>query len=220
VSLPNFAEICIRLSKQRHAGAQYSIFLGDFFANPEYLRKYANSFAGNVVHLQITAMQSALIMFCARVWDPASDVLSIPNAVSHIKKIENYDDENLLGSLPAVASCDLKRVRGLVHRTLLRFAALHTHETRRVVRVIRSEELAHLSEVSRDRSKLFPAGDFEQHTQTWNSVVEFARESVRLVDDLVWLGTGDVFSFDINRTTFEGYCRSFWTHMPVYGDCE
>ena len=216
----DFVDICNRLSEQRHVGAQYSIFLGDLYSNPDYAKKYSGSYAGNVIHLQVTAVQSALIMFCARVWDDGRDTFCIPHAIKHINAVKSDSYGSFVQSLPAVSLVNESRLRVVIDRAMARWTALEASEIRKVVRVVRTEQLAHLTKNSGDRTKHFPAGDFDQHSLTMNNIVEFARESVMLIDDLVWLATGTVFSFDMNRTTFESYCSSFWTNMPVYADCE
>ena len=219
-ALKQYDDIVERLIKQRQAGIQYATFLRDVADNESRWNKYKDSFSGNVVNMQIVAVEACLVLYCSRLWDCGRDNQSIPNAITAlnsakdalIQRRQDDLDSQFLDDLPFRLETQFANVNQQAE-------VLGNLSVRDVIRIIRTEHYAHLVENSRDRAKTFPDG-FDDHGVTRLDVINFARDSTTLVEDLELLRSGTHYDFDESSEVFQNYCDQFWLHLPTFSEVE
>lgn len=219
-SLTKLDNIMSRLVLQRGAGIQYLSFMEDITNNTLRWDKYKNSYGGNVINMAIVSVEISLILFCNRLWDNHKDTQSIINAV----KILTEESEKVISrrsnDVDATFTPDWKnKQHKFIDKISNRCNRLYSCEVRKVLRVIRSENLAHLVSDSRDRAKNFPQG-FEHHTVKRKHLIKFAKLSVELIDKIELARNGTVYDTKGTIKIFQSYCDYFWNSMPVLQDEE
>jgi hypothetical protein len=148
--IEHFDGIISRFKAQRASGIQYLAFLSDLSDNDTRWEKYRDSFGGKIIHLAIITIENSLILFCSRLWDEAPDALSIPNAVLSAKHcIQDISDRHRLDLEGMSVPYDPLRFRKKLDEIDMLYEAAREMQARSVIRVMRSESLAHLLSDSR-----------------------------------------------------------------------
>ena len=94
-------------------------------------------------------------------------------------------------------------------------------QARRVIRVMRSESLAHLLSDSRDRSAAFATRDqYENHGVTRNDLFEFADQTLNIIDDIIFLQCRTAKSYREQIDHFQDDVRKFWNALPTLREVE
>jgi len=218
-SLESVDVVCERLAKQRDAAIQYTVFLRDV-TKPERWYKYGNSLSGHMINLQIVAVENALVLWASRVWDESRDAQSIPKAFlavsQNIRKIIRRRSKDWDAQLQE----EWTRKQFLSYRELnTEYLRLAESPVRNVVRVLRSENLAHLLAFSDDRRRLFPEG-FDQHGVIRNDLFDFVESCIRLIDRIELFRVGHSRNFDESAAVFQSYCDAYWGAVPVFREVE
>lgn len=209
-----------RLMKQQPTGIQCTVFLEDIAKELDRWEKYKDSYAGNVINLQIVGVENALLLFCDRVWDSGADAQSIPNAVrmlTHLKEkvLERRKFDVDVQFVPDWYEDQAALLQQIVSDT----ERLKDHQVRRVIRVIRTEHLAHLVEQSKDRARHFPSG-FDDHGVRRNDLYSFAKDTIQLIERIELITSGNSADFDASAAVFRIYCQDYWENLPVFRDSE
>lgn len=209
-----------RLLSQRGAAIQFETFLRDLADNDSRWEKYKDSLSGHVINMQIVSVENSLILLCSRIWDENTDAQSIPNG---IKMLGSFSTE-LLDRRKQDVDFSVYKNAEIKHRELERYVfelynSLCAKRVRQVLRVLRTENLAHLVSESRDRARHFPEG-FEAHGVTRYDLYDFARASVKLIENIIHLVSGSVLSYEDSAQHFRVFCEKYWNAMPVFRDSE
>ncbi len=209
-----------RLIKECGPATLYSVYLRDITDHKNRWETYRDSYAGNIIEMNIINAENALILYCSRIWETNQDGRSIPNAQNLISS--NRDDIVERRSKDIEAQ-HVKKWKAKQHRFIEdsfdRYHELANSQTLRVSRNIRTENLAHLLENSRDKNRNFPEG-FENHGVTLNDLCDYADRSTKLIQDFYRFVTGTDHSLEENAEVFKYYCESFWNIMPVFRNAE
>ncbi len=217
-----FDEILDRLNRQRGVGIQSLAFLEATSRSKFAWNKYKASDAGNVVNLAINCIESSLQLFCNRVWDQGSDSQSIPKA---IQIGENHVPELVARHVVFFEEHEIKRdgkeFEQKFENLKEKYCEIAYLPVRSVLRVIRTESLAHLVADSRDRERNFASRDaYENHGVTRDDLFDFARFSIGLIDDLLYFRDRLVPAFDEQYQMFEGYTDTFWQQVPIFRELD
>lgn len=215
-----FDHIVTSLSKQRGPAIQYIVYLRDIADNSSRWEKYRDSFAGNVINLNIVSAENALILLCCRIWDEDKDAHSIPNA---IKKLETHKlstaERRTNNAALEIAQNPTKSILEQIVDIVAATSTLKKSCVRAAIQVMRTENLAHLLPVSRDRARNFPDG-FENHNVTRYDLYDFAEDSIKLCERLEHLRIGTCDNFEETAAAFRTNCEAFWSSIPVFRDVE
>ncbi len=212
--------ICERLIKQRSAAIQYYTYLKDIIDNESRWEKYKDSFSGNVINLTLVSFEQSLILFCDRVWDKSNDSQSIPNVMKILKRTEEEIIIRRSKDIDAEFTKDFpQKIKKQIERVLRQAEKLHKSKVKKVIRVIRTENYAHLVDASHDRVRNFPNG-FDNHNVNRYDLINYAEETIRLIEDLEVIRSGTSYDFDESSKVFQKYCSEYWKHLPVFRDVE
>lgn len=212
-ALDEMAEMVLR---QMPAAVQYLTFLRDLAYNSERWEKYRDSFSGNVVNLQIVAVHGALLLLCDRLWDGGRKNLSLPQLLSELGRKRELLLQRRSSDADAKFEANwIQNQNERIDRIIAHGNALKNSKIRDVIRVIRTESLAHIIKESDDRARAFPEG-FDGHNKTKSDLFDFAQASIDLVHEIEIVRTGCVHDFKGHMALFKKYCDAYWDSLPVF----
>ncbi|MEM8570707.1 MAG: hypothetical protein AAGG56_07320 [Pseudomonadota bacterium] len=212
--------ILARLTRQRTAAISYLTFLRDMTDNDSRYVKYKSSYGGHVLNLAQIGIENSLILYCNRVWDQNPDAQSIPNSI----KIFRGLGIKIAEKRAAFGEGDLapgwkERQTVKLNEIISNYESIKMSKVRSVIRIIRTESLAHLLEESRDRKKDFPLG-YENHNINRNDFYKYSEHTIRLIDLMAYFRSGKVYDYNETCSVFQSYCNAFWDNLPILSEVE
>ncbi len=220
--LGKFDQNIERLKKQQEFGFRCFAFLNGIIGNEIRQEKFQNSYAGHAVDLTIRSVQSSLMMFCSRHWDKNPDAQSIYcTAALGEKALQKIIDRHQAYFEKNKIDRDADEYRDYFCRLKRDIDACAASHEAQYVRVIRSEDLAHLVVGSRDRKRALeehPQFDLDQLSST--SLLSFARQTLELSERLVYFAERHSPGFDYHINFLTKYFDRYWDNLPNFSQVE
>jgi hypothetical protein len=185
--LQKFDDTVDRMHRQQNFGLSCYAFLSGIADNSDRGAKYSNSYAGHALDLCIQNVQTGLLLFCSRHWDISDGLHSIPAAKTHaghaLDKIVSRHREFFAAN---DIERDTQEFYGYFEDLSSDVEDLGTSLIQSQIRVLRTEQYAHLTTNSRDRKKALSLISLEP-VPLYNSA--FERSWALLVLRCVHIGT-------------------------------
>ena len=214
-------EIIINLRRNADTATWHIGYLKAIIDQEVFKNKTRDSYSGYAIEAATVAVKQSLIMYCTRTWDKPSKknpLISIRSAMEYF-----YDPEKL------IKECKIQHEYDCFERLESRFARHHKKIIAQFnllegdvshgpLRVLRSENYAHLVVRSFDRDRLEKKG--QNHNTTWNELIRVSEETVKLVGEIgyLWDGLSNPYPERIDKAL--SYSNEFWRIMPILGDKE
>lgn len=203
-----------RITADCEQGTFYIGFVKATINRTDIAEKINGSMAGFAVQTQITCVVNATVIFCARLWDEGEGCISIPTlfqkVAEDVPRLERRRAERLAGIELTCTEFDFK---GQINKISAELDRLKGDPSRHKVRVLRTENHAHLIEVSRDRKiaeKQVPDVD----KFTYGDLVDFSTSSVNLVDRIRYLWDQTIIGSNDRINRMEKNSSNYWNAMP------
>ncbi|WP_434287143.1 hypothetical protein [Celeribacter sp. SCSIO 80788] len=220
--LLKFDETVDRIKKQQSFGLSCYAFLAGIADNSDRNAKYLNSYAGHALDLCIRSVQSGLVLFCSRHWEPQDEFHSIPAARTHAEKAlgEIVSRHRAFFEANEIER-DAQDFDGYFRVLSSDVGKVGTSRARSQIRVLRTEHYAHLAENSRDRKRaLHENPDFDMDDLTVNSLLAFARQTIELGSRFIYLKERLCSEFDQQVSHRTEYYDKFWDNLPIFSEVE
>jgi hypothetical protein len=220
--LQRFDETVDRIKRQQDFGLSCYTFLSGIVGNSDRHAKYNGSYAGHALDLCIRNVQTGLVLFCSRHWETRGDFQSIPIAKAHAK---NALDEIVSRHREFFVANDIERDAQEFYAYFEDLSSevddVGASPTRRQIRVLRTEHLAHLTTNSNDRKNALGENPvFDMDGLTLNSLLVFARRTIMLSNRFVYLKERLSPEFDDRVAYLSGYYDKFWDNLPIFSEVE
>lgn len=220
-TVEEFDKTVSKLERQCGFAIRLLAFLMDLSDNDLRWEKYRDSYSGHVIELARLSIEQSLMLFCNRVWDTRDDVRSIPTAITIFESIieqlilrQQASRPDRDEALRERCETSLFEIKGIAKK-------LGEGETRKVLRIIRSENLAHSIDDSKDRQKLYSSRDeYEGHSVTGNDLFHFTEVSLEIISRLVYVSDGSDMLLQERLDTARSQTEEFWNCMPVLRNVE
>lgn len=222
------------LRQDAEAATRYIGYLKAVVDQEVVAQKLAHSFSGHALATATSAVKQALILYCARTWEkaPTSEnlkpVISIPAAIARLQDPEliqfdlqmRFPEDTSLSAEERLERL-LRLEQRIYHRHAKMIAAygdLVAEAAHGPLRVLRTENYAHLAINSHDRQGLEKAGLMSG--TTWNDLLRVSEATVHLVGELGYFWDRSSNPYQEWIKTAHRQCREFWRILPVLGDVE
>ncbi|WP_292022966.1 hypothetical protein [Maritimibacter sp. UBA3975] len=220
-TVEEFDKTVSKLERQCGFAIRSLAFLTDLSDNDLRWDKYRDSYSGHVLELARISIEQSLMLFCNRVWDHRRDVRSIHMAMRISESIMEElisrqetgqpDHDKVLRKNSQLNLAEIKK----------KVKVLGDSDTRKVLRVIRSENLAHSIDDSKDRQNLYSSrSEYEGHGVTGNDLFHFAEVSLEIINLLVRIRDGSDMLLRERLNTARNQTQEFWNCMPILRNVE
>jgi hypothetical protein len=220
--LQKFDDTVDRMHRQQNFGLSCYAFLSGIADNSDRGAKYSNSYAGHALDLCIQNVQTGLLLFCNRHWDISDGLHSIPAAKTHaghaLDKIVSRHREFFAAN---DIERDTQEFYGYFEDLSSDVEDLGTSLIQSQIRVLRTEQYAHLTTNSRDRKKALSEHTFfDMDGLTTEALLVFARQTIELSDRFIYLKQRLSPDFDKRVAHFSAYYDKFWDNLPIFSEVE
>lgn len=220
--LQRFDEVIDRIDRQQEFGLSCYAFLSGIVGNSDRHARYNHSYAGRALDLCIRSVQTSLVLFCSRHWDEGDDLQSIPTARAHA---ECALDEIVRRHREFFVTHGIERDAQEFYDYFEDLSSdvrnVEASPTQSKIRILRTENYAHLTTKSRDRDKaLSMHSDFDMDDLTINSLLVFTQQTIELSNRLLYLKERLFPKFDEQVAHRSGYYDKFWDNLPVFSEVE
>jgi len=218
-----FTELLSALRQDADLAVWNIAFLKSFVDNSTLSQKIGDSYSGYTAEIAFVAVRNALVLYCSRAWDTASDSVSLPRMAKHLstamsmseeaspKREKSHINDNKGNVKPISLDSYLSFERQYL---LIENPALHQN-----IRIIRTEFLSHRVFFSNDRKKIISSGR-EFDPPALSAIIDISEKTVNLVGQLgkLWDNKANLYPQRIDRIT--RYCLEFWHLLPTLREVE
>ncbi|MGV6849624.1 MAG: AbiU2 domain-containing protein [Marinibacterium sp.] len=211
-ALEKLEEVLRNIKKQRTYGVRLLIYLQDWVGDSDRFDEFQGRKAMWVDALIADSIEEALILFCSRMWDSRADSTSLRVAWELVREnmsqLEEALNSHKFGKNDAVGldfKAEIERVDG-------RIRELRDSEAYGVIRVIRTENLAHRLSDSRDRrtAGFLTREDYDNHGVTLGDFLDFAEETIDVMDDISFLMGSSNSDRSKSARFFQEFLDVYW----------
>jgi hypothetical protein len=220
--LTKFDDIVNRIHRQQDYGFALYSFLAGIVNDADRTAKFNNSYAGHAMDLCIRSVQTGLVLFCSRHWDTSADAQSIPAAKQYAERALNeIISRHRAFFIDSGIERDAQEFSGYFENLSAEVDRISASPTQSQIRVLRTEQYAHLNTGSRDRERAISAHPFfDMDDLTIDALLGFARQTLELGNRFIYLQRLLAPEFDGRVSHISRYYDKFWDNLPVFSEIE
>lgn len=208
--------------QQQDKGLSCYAFLSGIANNSDCGAKYSSSYAGHALDLCIENVRTGLLLFCSRHWDTSDCFHSIPTAKAHA---ERALDEIVSRHREFFAANDIDRdaqdFYGYFETLSSDIEDLEASLIQSQIRVLRTEQYAHLTTNSRDRKRALSKNQFFNMDDLTNGkLLFFAKQTLELSNRFIYLQRRLAPDFEKRVNYVSAYYDKFWDNLPIFSEVE
>ena len=223
--LNNFDKTVDRIKRQQEFGFSCYAFLSGVVDDVDRKEKYNASYAGHALDLCIRSIQTSLVLFCSRHWDPWNEQRPIESLPSARVLGETALEEIIARHRAYFEESNIQRnaeeFRSYFGKLAQEVDELARSEIRSQIRVLRTEQYAHLTTNSSDRQNAVKANpEFDTNDVTVKSLLDFTETTLRLGSRFIYLKELLSPEFEGRVSFIARYHDRFWDNLPNFSETE